>query len=166
MIGQKCFSMSIYGFQNLFLILHIIIYHHGTCLNNRDPDQIQIPTKFLNTGRRDFDPDSGSRFRTLGSPYFRLGNKEVFIWTYLLAVTFKNPFANIIFFWRMSMLRKITLFTKCAHICLSQVKLLKIKIRFLNEMRIWIHFNSRRPERRYIVHVLYYCILYWYYQFM
>jgi hypothetical protein len=37
MIVEKCFSMSIYGFQNLFLILHIIICYHGKCLNTRDP---------------------------------------------------------------------------------------------------------------------------------
>jgi hypothetical protein len=43
MIGQKFFSMSIYGFQNLFLRLNIIIFHHGKCLNTRDPDQIPIP---------------------------------------------------------------------------------------------------------------------------
>jgi hypothetical protein len=61
MIVHKCFSKSIYGFQILFLILHIIIFHHEKCLNTRDPDQIPIPPG--PDLSRNFQ--SRSRFRTL-----------------------------------------------------------------------------------------------------
>jgi hypothetical protein len=93
MIGKKCFSMSIYGFQNLFLILHIIIFlprkmiQHSGSRSNLGPDlsrnfqsrsrpesKFPIPIPPGPDLSRNFrsrhgsgypDSGSGSRFRTL-----------------------------------------------------------------------------------------------------
>ena len=57
MIDQKFFSMSICGFQSLFLILQIIIFYHEKCLNTRDPDPARSRRKLkFPIPTRDPDP--------------------------------------------------------------------------------------------------------------